>query len=196
MNSERIAQVDSLEEYGIKGEDIDSILSELPEYSFVKNTGQLNERNNRPYNNNEDLLDDDEKPEHLGREGESQLGVGYSDFEVLLAGMAGEGNFSVSEDQKLDLPEERKEEALGALFGASYAVFRHDVMENGFPADHDSFEQNIDTQEERESFLKEGAYEIEGEIMGSWDYDHQIINEIMDGEHALETYNKVADLII
>jgi len=197
MNPDSIVELDTLEKYGIEQEDIDTLIDELPAYSFITNTGQLSESQwgDRPYSN-DSILDEDEKPEHLGREGESQLGVGYSDFEVLLAGMAGEGNFNVSEDQRLNLPERNKEQALGALFGASYAVFRQNVMENGFPAEHGSFEQDIETQDERERFLQEGAYEIEGDIMGPWGYDHQIMNEIMDAEQALETYNQVTDMII
>lgn len=195
MSSENVVQLAELEEYGIEKDDIDIILDELPEYASVRNKGRLAESKDAPFSS-DGMLDEDEKPNQVGREGESSISIGYSDFEVLLAGMAGERDFNVSEDRRLDLSGENKEEALGALFGASYAVFRRDVMEEGFPADHDSFEQDIGTQDEKERFMQEGAYEIQGEVMGSWGYNYEIMNEIMDAEQALETYNEVVDQIV
>ena len=195
MTVENVAQVADLKEYGINTDDLEVLINELPEYSYVKNKGRLDD--SREYSlSRDEILEDDEKPDQVGRDGESSLGVGYSDFEVLLAGMVGEGNFNVSEDQRLHLPEENQQEALGALFGASYAIFRYNVMEEGFPADHDSFEQEINSQEERERFFEEGAYEIQGEIMGSWGYDPKIMTEVMDPEQALETYNKVVEELV
>lgn len=197
MNHNSVVQVAGLEEYGIGKDNIDIMLEELPAYTIVDNKGQMGDSDSleSPFSS-DGILDDDEKPNQVGREGESRLTIGYSDFEVLFAGMAGEGNFNVSEDQRLDLPEENREEALGALFGASYAVFRNQVMEEGLPAEYDSFEQDIESQEERERFMDEGAYEIQGEIMGSWGYDHELMNDVMDTQQALETYNDVADQLV
>ena len=69
-------------------------------------------------------------------------------------------------------------------------------MEEGYPAEHASFEQDINSQEERERFFEEGAVEIRGEIMGSWGYDHEKMNEVMDASVALEAYNDVAEEIL
>lgn len=195
MAHNNMIQVAGLVEYGIEKDDIDVILDELPAYASVNNKGQMAESRDYPFTG-DSILEEDEKPNQVGREGESSLSIAYDDFQYHLAGMVGEHEFNVSEDQRLDLPEENQEEALGALFGASYAVFRNQVMEEGFPADHDSFEQDIESQEERERFMDEGAYEIQGEIMGSWGYDHELMNEVMDAEQALDTYNEVADQIV
>lgn len=198
MESDSITQnadLGHLEQYGMGADDVETVLDELPEYAVVENKGQLGESRDYPFDS-EGALDSDEVPEPRGREGESSLGIGYSDFEVLYTGMAGEGNFDVPEDQRLDLPEEKQEEALGALFGTSYALLRYDVMENGLSADHSTFKQDIETQEEKERFMEEGAVEIQGEIMGSWSYDHEIMNEIMDSEQALESYHTTADQLV
>ncbi len=189
------ADLEHLEQYGTGREDVETMLDELPEYAVVENKGQLGESRDYPFDS-EGALDSDEVPEPRGREGESSLGIGYSDFEVLYAGMAGEKDINISEDQGLDVPEENTEKALGALFGTSYALFRYDVMENGLSADHSTFKQDIETQEERERFMEEGAVEIQGEIMGPWSYDHDIMNEVMDPRQALDTYNSVAEELL
>ncbi|WP_414837448.1 hypothetical protein ACK3SF_04205 [Candidatus Nanosalina sp. VS9-1] len=197
MNSEsltQIADLGHLEQYGMGADDVEAVLDELPEYAVIENKGQLAESSDYPFDS-EGALDADEVPEPRGREGESSLGIGYSDFEVLYAGMAGERDFNL-DAQMLDVPEENTEEALGALFGTSYALFRYEVMEGGLPADHSTFRQDIDTQEEKEKFLEEGAVEIQGEIMGPWGYDHDLMNEVMDAQQALESYHTTADQLV
>lgn len=189
------ADLGHLEQYGMGVDEVETVLEELPEYAVVENKGQLDESENYHYGSG-GTLDDDEVPEPRGREGESSLKIGYSDFEVLYSGMAGEANFDVSEDQRLDVPAENQEEALGALFGTSYALFRYEVMEGGLPADHSTFKQDIETQEERERFMEEGAVEIKGTIMGPWGYDHDIMNEVMDPEEALESFHTTADQLV
>lgn len=189
------ADLEHLEQYDMGTDEVETVLEELPEYAVIENKGQLAESIDYPFDS-EGALDSDEVPEPRGREGESSLGIGYSDFEVLYTGMAGEGSFNVSEDQRIDVPEENQEEALGALFGTSYALFRYDVMEGGLNADHSTFKQDIESQEEKETFMEEGGMEIQGEIMGAWGYDHELMNEIMDPEQALESYHTTADQLV
>lgn len=195
MESEDVIRVAGLDKYGVKQEDLEIILDELPAYALIDNKGQMAESRDYPFTE-DGILDEDEKPDQIGREGESRLNIGYDDLQYHLAGMVGKGSFNVPDDQRLDLPEENQEEALGALFGASYAVFRKNVMETGFPADHATFNQDIESQEERQRFLEEGAYEIQGEVMGPWGYDHELMNDVMDVNTALEVYNEVVDQII
>ncbi len=190
-----LIQVTDFEEYGLEQEDVEVMLDVMPMYGIVENKGQLGEQ--QDYHFSEDgILEDDEKPEQVGREGESSLGFAYDDFQYHLAGMIGEGSFNVKKEEQLNLPEYSQKEAAGALFGASYALFRNQVMEEGFPADHASFNQDIESDEERERFLEEGAYEIEGEVMGPWGYDHEMMNEVIDPDTALEVYNQVAEKLV
>lgn len=195
MNLENISIAFNLEKHAVEEENVETVLNLLPDYALVDNKGQLAE-DSRTYGLDEGILEEDEKPEQVGREGESRLKIGYDDIQYHLAGMAGEGDFSVEEGERLDLPEENKEEALGAVFGASYAIFRYSVMEEGFPADHGTLTQDIETEEEKQKFLEEGAYEIKGTAMGPWGYDNEKLNEIMDTEQALQTYNEVAEQIL
>lgn len=195
MDSESAIETANLKEYEIEKDNLKLLLNELQDYAGITNKGQLAESRDYPFSE-DGMLDEEEKPDQVGREGESSLSIGYSDFEVLFGEMVGELDYNLSDDRKLDLPEDKQKEAAGALFGASYAIFRHQVMKEGFPAEHDTFRQDIDSQEERERFLEEGAHEIRGEIMGPWGYDHEIMNEVMDSEQALETYKEVAEEII
>ena len=188
-----VQDVPILDEHGVEEDDLETMLDVMPMYGFVDNKGQLDDSEEYPFTE-EGMLDDDEKPDSVGREGESELGLAYDDFQYHFEGMIdGESFSNVSDDEILDLPEENTREAAGALFGASYALFRDEVMEDGYPAEHNSFEQNIDSQEGRERFLEEGALEIQGEVMGPWGYDHEKMNEIMDPDTALEAYNDVAE---
>jgi hypothetical protein len=66
----------------------------------------------------------------------------------------------------------------------------------GHPAEHSSFKQEIDSEEERAKFFEEGEYEIKGEIMGQWGYDHELMNEVMDPDQALETYHNMAEELV
>lgn len=186
----------AIEDQDIKSNNIETMLNVMPLYGFVNNKGQLDDSPEYQFDQDE-LLDDDEKPEQVGREGESELGFAYDDFQHHFEGMIdGESFSNVSDDEILDLPEENRREAAGALFGASYAIFRNEILEQGYPADHASFKQNIDSQEQRERFLEEGAVEIQGEVMGPWGYDHDKMNEVMDAEIALKVYNDVAEEIL
>jgi len=196
MNLSVKQNVPVLEEYGVGEDDLETMLDIMPMYGFVDNKGQLDDSMESPFTE-DGILDDEEKPDQVGREGESELGFAYDDFQYHFEGMIdGESFSNISEDEILDLPEENRKEAAGVLFGASYALFRNQVMEEGYPAEHDSFEQDIETQEERERFLEEGAVEIEGEVMGPWGYDHERMNEVMDADTALEAYNDVAEEIV
>ena len=186
----------AIEDQDIKSNNIETMLDVMPLYGFVNNKGQLDDSPEYQFDQDE-LLDDDEKPEQVGREGESELGFAYDDFQHHFEGMIdGESFSNVSDDEILDLPEENRREAAGALFAASYAIFRNEILEQGYPADHASFKQNIDSQEQRERFLEEGAVEIQGEVMGPWGYDHDKMNEVMDAEIALKVYNDVAEEIL
>jgi len=192
MNASIVNEIQILEEYEISEDNLETMLDVMPMYGSVNNKGQLDDSVESPLTGG-GMLDDEEKPDQVGREGESELTLGYSDFEVHYAGMIDEESFSnISEDEILDLPEENRREAAGALFGASYALFRNQVMEEGYPAEHSSFKQDIESQEERESFLEEGAIEIKGEVMGPWGYEHEKMNEIIDADTALKAYNDVA----
>lgn len=195
MSAIDLDRVSEVAGYDIREDDIAVMLDELPEFVQVDNKGQLDEPRDSPYSGG-DVLDDDEMPERIGRKGESSLRVQYSDFEVLFAQMAGEVDYNQPTDHRFDLPEENREEALGALFGASYALFRDLVLNEGHPAEHSSFEQEIDSEEERAKFFEEGEYEIKGEIMGQWGYDHELMNEVMDADQALETYHNMAEELV
>lgn len=195
MVSDGILQLPSLEQHNIQQNDIETMLEVLPDYGMVKNKGQLEEQRNYSLGN-EGFLEEDEKPKPVGRTGESSLKIAYDDFQYHFAGMTGQGEFNVPDHEKLNIPEENTDQALGALFGASYALFRDEVITNGHPADHSEFKQDIETQEERDAFFDEGAYELQGEVMGQWGYDHKTMNEIMDAEEALNVYREVTDQIV
>jgi len=185
-----------LDQYRIEEDDLETILDVMPAYGFVENKGQLGDSQEHSFTE-EGMLDDEEKPDQVGREGESELSFAYDDFQYHFEGMIdGESFSNISDDEVLDLPEENRREAAGALFGASYALFRNQVMEEGYPAEHASFEQDIDSQGERERFLEEGAVEIKGEVMGPWGYEHERMNEVMDADVALEAYNDVAEEVV
>jgi hypothetical protein len=193
MNLSVVHDVSMLDEYGINESDLETMLNVMPMYGSVNNKGQLDDSIESPFTE-EGMLDDEEKPDQVGREGESELSLAYDDFQYHFEGMIdGESFNNISEDEVLDLPEANRTEAAGALFGASYALFRNQIMEEGYPAEHDSFEQDIYSQDERERFLAEGAVEIEGEVMGPWGYDHDRMNEVMDADVALKAYKNVAE---
>lgn len=195
MKSSVVQDIPILDEYKIEENDLETMLDVMPMYGIVDNKGQLGDAEEYPFTE-DGMLDDEEKPDKVGREGESEMSFAYDDFQYHFAGMIdGESFSNTSEDEILDLPEENRREAAGALFGASYALFRDEVMEEGYPAEHQSFKQNIDSQEEREKFLEEGAVEIKGEVMGPWGFDHEKMNEVMDADTALEAYNDVAKQI-
>jgi hypothetical protein len=193
MNLSVVHDVSMLDEYGINESDLETMLDLMPMYGSVDNKGQLDNSTESPFTE-EGILDEEEKPAQVGREGESELSLAYDDFQYHFEGMIdGESFNNISEDEVLDLPEANRTEAAGALFGASYALFRNQIMEEGYPAEHDSFEQDIYSQDERERFLAEGAVEIEGEVMGPWGYDHDRMNEVMDADVALKAYKNVAE---
>jgi len=183
-----------LDQYGIGQRDLETMIDVMPLYGFVKNKGQLDDSEDYLISD-EGLLEDDEKPGRFGRDGESELTFAYDDFQYHFEGMIDGESFGISDDEVLELPEEDRDEAAGALFGASYAFFRSQVMEEGYPAEHATFRQDIDSQDGRKRFLEEGALEIEGEVMGPWGYDHEKMNEIMDAGTALRAYNDVAEEI-
>jgi hypothetical protein len=185
-----------LEEYDVEKDDLETMLDIMPMYGFIDNKGQLDDSIESPYTD-DGMLDEEETADHVGRDGESELSFAYDDFQYHFEGMIdGESFSNISEDELLDLPKENSREAAGALFGASYALLRDQVMEEGYPAEHASFEQNIDSKEARERFFEEGALEIKGEVMGPWGYSHEKMNEIMDADIALKAYNDVAGEII
>lgn len=196
MNLSVVHDVTILDEYGIDGDDLETMLDVMPMYGFVDNKDQLDDSEEYPFTE-DGILDDEEKPDQVGREEESELSFVYDKFQYHFEGMIdGESFSNISDDELLDLPEENRRGAAGALFGASYALFRNEVMEEGYPAEHDSFEQDIDSQDERERFFEEGAVEIKGEVMGPWGYDYEKMNEVMDADVALEVYNDVAEEVL
>lgn len=195
MSFDEIVRVSGLEEHGLDGSDVEALMNVMPEYAVVKDVGEIGEEKSSHYSGHE-MLDEGEVPGQRLREGESRLRIGYSDFEAHLADMAREVEFDVSDEERLDLPDGNREEALGALFGASYAFFRHRVAKDGIPVSHTSFSQELENQDDIERFLQEGSYDIRGEIAGGWGYDHQLMNEIIDVDTALEAYNDVAEEII
>lgn len=196
MNLSSVHDVPKLDDYGINENDLETMLDVMPMYGQVDNKGQLDDSIESPFTD-DGMLDDEEKPDQVGREGESELNFAYDDFQYHFEGMIdGESFSNISDEEILDLPVENRTEAAGALFGASYALFRNQVMEEGYPAEHASFEQDIDSQDERERFLEEGAVEIKGEVMGPWGYDHERMNEVMDANVALKAYNDVAENLL
>jgi hypothetical protein len=193
MTQSIVHDVPVLKEYGISESDLETLLDVMPMYGRVNNKGQLDDSEKSPFTD-DGILDSEEKPEKVGRKGESELSFGYDDFQYHFERLIdGESSGNVSDDEVLDLPEENRREAAGALFGASYAVFRNQVAQEGYPAEHHSFEQDIESHDEKKLFFEEGALEIQGEIMGSWGYDHETMNEIMDADAALKAYNSVAE---
>jgi|APHM01.1.fsa_nt_gi hypothetical protein len=196
MEVHEVSDIQLLNEYEIEQEDLKTMLDVMPMYGFVDNKGQLEDSNEYPFGE-DGILDDDEKPDNVGREGESELRFAYDDFQYHLEGMIdGESFSNISDDEVLNLPEEDRKEAAGAVFGASYALFRNQVIEEGYPAEHAEFKQDIQSQEEKRRFLEEGSFEIQGAVIGPWGYDHERMNEVMDADVALKAYNDVAEELV
>lgn len=213
MGSNEFFRMCGLEDYELDEVDMKHMFDLIAEYASVDNVGDLEDPDNHgsveenlhqqnfqigdPENypfTGDDLLEEEEKPGDTGRKGESRLSIDYEFFQYL-ACTVGETKFEISEHQKIDLPEEIEAEALGALFGASYAVFRNYVIDNGLSAENESIEQSIESEKEREMFLIEGAVEIKSEIKNLTDSNYGILSDMMDIDEAFDAYKKGFDIL-
>lgn len=179
ISTSETVEASGLEQYGITEESVETVISDFTDYFSVRHTGKTQENT---YDT--EHLDSDEIPERIGREGETRVNLGLDDLQYLFADRV--------KNNRYDLPETDTRDAFGALFGASYALKRHLIAENGFTEEsYEEFKDDIQNNQELKNFLESGAYEIRRDIMGDQGYNYEKLTEIMNPETALEAYNDI-----
>lgn len=179
LEAEEVIDTAGLEKHDLDIDSVNTLVDDFTDFIVTKNTGKA-----KSSTYGTDNLHRDEMPDTEGREGETQVRMSFDDIQYFFRDQLAEDAYG--------LPQENTEEAFGALFGASYALQRQQIAENGFSEDSPvQMEKDIEDDEQFQRFMEAGGYEIRMNLIGDSGLDYELLEEQMSYEQAMETYDEV-----